>query len=89
MSGCLCVWVSGCMCVWVSGCLGVCVSGCMCVWVSGCLGVWVYAGALDVSEEVVAAVGIPHVPQIWEEIHKVHHRKSPLTVHSKTHTVYI
>lgn len=34
------------------------------------------------SEEVVVAVGLPHVSEIWEEIHRVHHhRKSPL-VHS-------
>ena len=36
-------------------------------------------GALDVSEEVVAAVGLPHVPEILHEIQKVHPpRKSHL-----------
>ena len=29
-------------------------------------------GALDLTEEVGAAVGIPHVSQIWEEVHRTH-----------------
>ena len=46
-------------------------------------------GALAVSEEVVAAVGIPHVSQNWEEIHQVHHHtKSPLTISSEKLHIY-
>lgn len=30
------------------------------------------SGALDVTEEIAAAVAIPHVPQVWEEIHRSH-----------------
>lgn len=32
------------------------------------------AGALDITEEVGAAVGIPHVGQIWQEVHRSHTR---------------
>ncbi|CAI8043250.1 Mitochondrial sodium/calcium exchanger protein [Geodia barretti] len=43
-------------------------------------------GALDVSEEVVAAVGLPHVPEILHEIQKVHPpRKSPLISSHRYH----
>lgn len=40
------------------------------------------SGALDISEEVVVAVGLPHVSEIWEEIHRVHHHKKSPLVHS-------
>ena len=30
------------------------------------------AGALDVTEEVGVALGIPHVAQIWDEVHRSH-----------------
>jgi Ca2+/Na+ antiporter len=43
-------------------------------------------GALDVSEEVVTAVGLPHVPEILHEIQKVHlPRKSPLISSHRYH----
>ena len=43
-------------------------------------------GALDITEEVGAAVGIPHLPQIWEEVHRSHSRSRTVSkVHSSTH----
>lgn len=36
----------------------------------------VCSGALDITEEVGAAVGIPHVSQIWEEVHRSHRSHS-------------
>ncbi|XP_064391554.1 mitochondrial sodium/calcium exchanger protein-like [Halichondria panicea] len=32
------------------------------------------SGALDITEEVGAAVGIPHLSQVWEEVHRSHSR---------------
>ena len=33
----------------------------------------VFVGALDLMDEIGAAVAIPHSPQVWEEVHRVHH----------------
>ena len=40
------------------------------------------SGALDVSEDVAVAVGLPHVSRIWEEIHRVHHHRNSPLIHS-------
>ena len=32
-----------------------------------------FAGALDLMDEIGAAVAIPHSPQVWEEVHRIHH----------------
>ena len=33
----------------------------------------VCSGALDLMDEIGAAVAMPHSPQLWEEVHRVHH----------------
>lgn len=43
-------------------------------------------GALDITEEVGAAVGIPHVAKIWEEVHRSHQLNRHLTRPSRSHT---
>ena len=43
-------------------------------------------GALDITEEVGAAVGIPHVAKIWEEVHRSHQLNRRVTRPSRSQT---
>ena len=46
------------------------------------------AGALDVTEGVGAAFGIPHVPELWEEVNRGHRsRSSSYRARSRTRSV--
>ena len=44
-----------------------------------------YTGALDLTEEIGAAIGIPHVPEIWEEIQRSHSRHGRDTPQTTLH----
>ncbi len=46
----------------------------LCVYVCMCC-----IGALDVTEGVGAAFGIPHVPELWEEVSRTHNRSRSRT----------
>ena len=41
-------------------------------------------GALDVTEGVGAAFGIPHVPELWEEVSRGHHRNRSASYRSRS-----
>lgn len=43
-------------------------------------------GALDITEEVGAAIGIPHVAKIWEEVHRSHQSNRRVTRPSRSPT---
>ncbi len=47
-----------------------------CISVLCAIAVVLPSGALDVTEEVGAAFGIPHVSQVWEEVHRSHRSHS-------------